>query len=132
MKINEDLVTVVCYTLVPTIQERVMTRSEFNKFNNLFKSKNAVHDDGTFVYEYGLLNGFEDWELEVDIRDWPGKQYEHRYFFRAYEDDVTSYTDDCVYLDEDQSWVEPFKNKDITIRKDPFLSMMSQFKNPNQ
>ena len=120
----EELVTVVCYSLVPTITERVMTRSEFNQFNKTFKSKAPINNNGVYIYPVDLVENFKDWQFNLETRAWPGSQYEDRYFFRAYKGDVTACTDDCVYMDLDQSWREPFKNKDLALRDDPFVSLL--------
>ena len=120
MENSEELVTVVCYSLVPTITERVMTRSEFNQFNKIFKSKKRVNDSGEAIYSFDLVKDFQDWQFTVESEGWPGSQYEDRSFFRAYTGDVTTCTDDCVYMDLDQTWQEPFKNKGLIPREDPF------------
>ena len=120
MKNLEELVTVVCYSLVPTVTERVMTRSEFNKFNKIFKSKEPANDNGEEIYSFDLVEDFQDWQFVVEPEGWPGAQYQYCSFFRAYIGNVTTCTDDCVYMDLNQTWQEPFKNKDLVPRADPF------------
>ena len=72
---------------------------------------------------------FQDWQFTVESEGWPGSQYEDRSFFRAYTGDVTTCTDDCVYMDLDQTWQEPFKNKGLIPREDPFYVRFN--KQPN-
>ena len=108
-KLKEELVTVIYFTMVPRIEERVMTRSEFNQFNERFQT----YDEN--YYDYELVEGFKDWE-------WGNESFkdDEPYYFRAYAGDVTSGSDDCVFMDEDQSWTEPFMGDVLRIRKDPF------------
>jgi len=104
-----EFVTVICLRVEPRYEEVVMSRSEFKKFNKVFK----VEEEGFFEDELLKNFKFKDWNtdnLDMDIDS-------NRYYFRAYTGDATSGSDDLVDMDYDQSWQEAFDNKPLKIRK---------------
>ena len=107
---EEDFVTVICLRVEPRYEEVVMSRVEFEKFNKVFK---PCEEEGYFVADLLEEFKFKDWNT-INL-DSPLDSF--KYYFRAYSGDVTSGSDDLVFMDDDQSWQKAFVNKPLKIRK---------------
>lgn len=108
---HQDLVTLVHYRLVPVIEEAVMTKEEFDSWNDKFQDQKQ---DPFEVYEE-LSSRLVDWELGQETCFVPSYKEADRYFFKAYKGDITSGTDDVIYMDHQTPWSEPLKHKSIPL-----------------
>ena len=108
---KQELVTLVHYRLVPIIEETVMTRGEFDTWNQKFQDQ---RQDPFEVYEE-LCCQLADWQFASESCFVPKYKEADRYFFKAHKGDVTSYTDDIIYMDHHTPWAEPFKRKIIPL-----------------
>ena len=108
---DQELVTLVHYRLLPVIEEAVMTREEFDSWNQQFQDRKQ---DPFEVYE-DLSCQFVDWGFGQESYLVPKYKEADRYFFKAYKGDITSGTDDVLYMDQTTPWTEPLKHKSIPL-----------------
>ena len=110
---SQELVTLVHYRLLPVIEEAVMTKEEFDAWNQKFQDRKQ---DPFEVYEE-LRCQLVDWEFSQEYCFVPKYKEADRYFFKAYKGDITSGTDDLVYMDQSTPWSEPLKRKPIQLNE---------------
>ena len=108
---EEDFVTVICLRVEPRYEEVVMSRAEFERFNKVFKPR---EEEGYFAADLLEEFKFKDWNT-INL-DSPLDSF--KYYFRAYSGDVTSGSDDVIFMDSNLSWQKPFKRKCLTLRGD--------------